>query len=285
MFTRSGGTIALYLDPWVSRAVPFDRPNQGDPFVTVSSPEVSVELITDLPLVLAAPAAEIAEFAAGSGTAWAFTVHDVRDVALVLAPDFLVRSRTVGGVKVRAYSRRRLRGGAAARAGDPGAPGGAAGPGVDYPWPALVAVETEGGEAMDRPALVWIPRTLDTLNRTYLVHHEVATSGSTASSATTSATTRSWTRRLPICWHGRPSAPSGRRVAPRRPLIGRSPAIRAAATEVVYVQGGLLLDDIRARIGTSRFWKALAGFVEANRFGLAETRDLLDALEEAAPGG
>ena len=39
MFTRSGGTLALYRwIPWVSKAEPFDRPNSGEPFVTPSEP-------------------------------------------------------------------------------------------------------------------------------------------------------------------------------------------------------------------------------------------------------
>jgi hypothetical protein len=288
MFTRSGGTIALYRwIPWVSRAVPFQRPNQGDPFVTVSSPEVSVELLTDAPLVLAAPAADVAEFDAGSGKAWAFTVHDVRDVALVLAPDFVVRRETVDGVAVKAYS----------RSGELGA-GLLLGLtaqaladerrllGVDYPWPALVAAETQGGEAMESPGLVWIPRTLDSLNRTYLVHHEVAHQwfyglvGNDQrndpfldeAAADLLARTVLGSFRSTRC--------------PVAPLDGSIARYQDSCYyEVVYVQGGLLLDDVRARMGANRFWKAMADFVEAHRFQIVETRDLLDALAAAAPDG
>ncbi len=39
LFTRANGAIQLYRWlPWISRATPFNRPNHGDPFVTVSSP-------------------------------------------------------------------------------------------------------------------------------------------------------------------------------------------------------------------------------------------------------
>ena len=288
MFTRSDGTYALYRwIPWISRAVPFDRPNQGDPFVTVSSREVSVELITDLPLLLASPAAEVAEFEAGVGTAWAFTVHDVRDVALVLAPDFVVRQEKVGDVTVRAYS----------RDGD-----FAAGRlldlttmalraeqrvlGADHPWPTLVAVETAGGEAMEAPGMIWIPRSLDSLNRTYLVHHEVA---------------HQWfyglvgndQRNDPFLDEAAADLLARTALGSFRPTrCAQAPLDQSIAGyqgrcyyEVVYVQGGLLLDGVRVRIGTSRFWKALAGFLEDHGFELVGTRDLLDALEDAAPSG
>ncbi len=50
LFSRAGGTLALYRwIPWASRAVPFDRPNHGDPFVTPSSPLVRVRVTTDVP--------------------------------------------------------------------------------------------------------------------------------------------------------------------------------------------------------------------------------------------
>ena len=288
MFTRSGGAIALYRwVPWISRAVPFDRPNQGDPFVTLSSPEVSVELITDLPLVLASPAAEVAEFAAGSGTAWAFTLHDVRDVALVLAPDLVLRQEKVAGVTVKAYSRdgafaadRLLQLTTQALSAEKRVLG------ADYPWPVLVAVETEGGEAMESPGLIWMPRSLDTLNRTYLVHHEVA---------------HQWfyglvgndQRNDPFLDEAAADLLARTALNSFRPTRCAQAALDQSIAryqgscyyEVVYVQGGLLLDDVRARIGTNRFWKAMARFLEEHRFQLVGTRDLLDALEDAAPKG
>ena len=288
MFSRANGTIALYRwVPWISRAVPFDRPNTGDPFVTVSSREVSVELLTDFPLYLASPAAEVAEFAAGSGGAWAFTLHDVRDVALVLAPDFVMRQDKIGGVTVRAYSR----GGdfAAQQLLDLTTQALSAEKavlGADYPGSVLVAVETEGGEAMEAPGLIFVPRTLDSLNRTYLVHHEVA---------------HQWfygmvgndQRNDPFLDEAAADLLARTALGSFRPTrCSQAPLDQSIARydgrcyyEVVYVQGGLLLDSVRVRIGTNRFWKALARFLDAHRNELVGTRDLLDALEEAAPDG
>ena len=52
--------------------------------------------------------------------------------------------------------------------------------------------------------------------------------------------------------------------------------------EVVFVQGGGFLNEVRLRMGTKPFWKALAGYVEANRNGIGGTKQLLDALRAAS---
>lgn len=286
LFTRAEGEIALYRwIPWISRAMPFDRPNQGDPFETVSSPEVSVELLTDEPLVLAAPAANVVEYAAGFGKAWSFTVHDVRDVAIALAPDFVTRRQKVGEVTVLAYSRegdveadRLLALTTQALSEEQRIVG------VGYPWPALVAVETHGGEAMESPGQIWIPRSLDSLNRTYLVHHEVG---------------HQWFYGLVgNDQRGQPFFDEAGADLLARTALGTFRATRCGRAaldgsiaaykgrcyyEVIYVQGGLLLDDLRARIGSKRFWAAIAGFLTAHRFQIATSRELLDAIEAAAP--
>jgi hypothetical protein len=286
LFTRAGGEIALYRwIPWISRALPFDRPNHGDPFETVSSPEVSVEILSDEPLVLAAPAARVIEYAAGFGNAWSFTVHDVRDVAVALAPDFAVRRQTVDGVAIKAYSRagdiaaqRLLTLATQALSREQRVVG------VDYPWPALVAVETQGGEAMESPGQVWIPRSLDSVNRTYLVHHEVGHQwfyGLVGNDQRTDP----FFDEAGADLLARTSIGSFRAPRCSRAALDGSIAKYAGRCyyEAIYVQGGLLLEEVRARMGSKRFWAAIAAFLDAHRFGIVKTRDLLDSLEAAAP--
>jgi hypothetical protein len=53
--------------------------------------------------------------------------------------------------------------------------------------------------------------------------------------------------------------------------------------EQVYIQGGNLLDDTRARLGTSTFFATLRRYLVGNRWGLVHTRTLLDALDAATP--
>ncbi|HXG26786.1 MAG TPA: hypothetical protein VNL94_08050 [Candidatus Binatia bacterium] len=288
MFTRSGGTVALYRwIPWVSQALPFDRPNKGDPFVLVSSPEVSVEILADRRVELAAPAvpaADITEFQAGNGTAWAFTVRDVRDVSILLAPDFAVAREKVGAVEVRAYSRggsfeaQRLLGLAtqALRRQSEQL-------GVAYPWAALVAVETLGGEALESPGLIWIPRGLDTLNRTYLVNHEVAHqwfyglvgNDQRNQPFVDEAAADMLTRTVLVSFRASRCT--------RDALDGTlADYVGRCYYETIYVQGGLFLDDIRERMGTKRFWATIRAYLEEHRFGLATTRDLLDALQSGS---
>jgi hypothetical protein len=284
MFTRSGGTLALYRwIPWISRAVPFDRPNEGDPFVTPTSDRVDVELITDLPMVLASPATDITQVAAGAGEYWSFSMEHVRDVSIILAPDFQVLKGKVNGVAVRVYTRSGTSAGQrllslATRAITDEADR----LGVAYPWPALAVVETTGGTGLESPGLVWIPRNLSSLNRTYMVSHEIAhqwfyglvgndqQADPFADEAAADLLARTVLGTL------RPSHCS------RTPL---DRSIRAYSSgcyyEVIYVQGGLVLDQIRKDMGTTKFWAAMAAYLNDNRYGLVGTKVLLDTLQHA----
>src|SRR5215213_8360728 len=152
MFTRYGGTIALYRwIPWVSVARPFDRPNHGDPFYTPSSPQVAVNLTLDKARVLAAPVPGLSKSASKT---WTFTAHDVRDVSIVLAADFAVATGSVDGIAIRAYSRPGGVSGATLRDRAVSAlHKEAARVGVAYPWPSFTVVETVGGYAMESPGL------------------------------------------------------------------------------------------------------------------------------------
>ena len=286
LFSRSGGTLALYRwIPWVSRAAPFTRPNVGDPFVTPTSPQVDVELLTDERMIAAGPTTNMVEVPAGIGSAWSFTVRDMRDVAVVLAPDFSVVRGEVGGVPVKAYSRNgRI---AAERLLDLAIRAireEATQLDVPFPWPSLSIVETQGGEGMESPGLIWIPENVDTLNRTYLVHHEVA---------------HQWFYGLVgNDQQAEPFADEGMADLLARTVLGtlRSSrcgrealdgSIRAYSNgcyyEVIYVQGGLLLDDLRQLMGDKLFWATIKDYLETHRLGLSGTRQLLDTLQDASP--
>ena len=282
LFSRAGGTLALYRwIPWVSRAVPFDRPNHGDPFVTPSSSRVTATVTTDVPMILASPAA----VPVADGRTWSFEARDVRDVALVLAPDFEVAVGDAGDIAVRAFTR----------------PGGLDGDrlvaqavnaldemadrlDIAYPWPAFTIVETTGGYGMESPGLIWIPSGTESANIPYLVHHETA---------------HQWFYGLVgTDQQAEPFADEAAADLLARTVLGilrdsrcdRAPLDRGITRysqdcyyEVVYIQGGNLLDDLREAMGSDRFWPAIRDYLEANRFGLAGTRQLLDVLQAASP--
>jgi hypothetical protein len=288
MFTHADGVLALNRwIPWVSQAVPFARPNDAPPFVTPTSPRVDVEIVTDEPMDLASSAKSVVEVPAGAGRAWAFSVEDVRDLSVVLAPRFEVFRGEAKGVPIRAYVR-------------PGSPNGnrlvamaedalrtyTDQLGVDYPWPTLSVVETEGGEGLETPGLIWVPRTKDNLNRTYVTYHLVAHQwfyGLVGSNAQAD----------PFAGDGMSDLlariATGTLRASRCPTTRLDRAVTAYAGncyyEVVQVQGGLLLDDVRQRMGSSRFYAGVRAYLEANRFGIGGTRKLLAALEKASSTG
>jgi len=283
LFTRYGGTLSLYRwIPWVSVARPFDRPNHGDPFVTPSSPQVSVKLTLDKARILAAP---VPGLSTAASKTWSFTAHHVRDVAIVLASDFAVSSRSVNGVAIRAYSR----------------PGGVSGAtladkaraalaseasrvGVAYPWTSFTVVETKGGYGMESPGLVWIPANTLSANLTYLVYHETA---------------HQWFYGLVgnDQWK-EPFADEAGADLLARTVLGNLRSSRCATDdldrritqyssacyyETIYIQGGNVLNSFRSKMGTSLFWHTVANYVETYGRKLGGTKRLLDMLDAASP--
>jgi hypothetical protein len=281
MFSRSGGVLTLYRwIPWVSVATPFDRPNAGQPFVTPTSPEVDVELLTDAPLVLAAPSAKYDEFAAGSGNYWAFSAKDVRDVAIVLAPEFRVATGKADGVPVRAFSRP---GGPSATALLDLAIGAVRSEadqlGMAFPASSMTVIDTPAGVGLESPGMVWVPRKLDTRNRTYAIYQGVA---------------HQWfyglvgndQRAEPFADEG-PSDLLARSVlhtlrASRCGQVALDRAVTKYAGscyyEQVIVQGGRVLDSLRQRMGTTAFWTAMRAYLNEYRGEIAGTKELLETL-------
>lgn len=281
LFSRAGGTIAMYRwIPWISRAVPFDRPNHGDPFVTPSSPRVRVMVTTNVPMVLASPG----RAPTVRGLTSTFEVTDVRDVAIVLAPDFIETVGDAGGIPVRVYTRPggldrvRLAELAALAIGRI-----AHRLGVPYPGAVFTVAETAGGSGMESPGLIWIPRQTTRANLAYLVHHEAA---------------HQWFYGLVgNDQQAEPFADEAPADLVARTVLGILRTSRCATApldrpitrysaacyyEVIYIQGGNVLDDARRRMGTSAFWAAIRGYLEDHRFGLGSTRALLTALVDVS---
>jgi hypothetical protein len=282
LFTRANGIVELHRwVPWVSRARRFDRPNHGDPFVTPVSPLVTIRIRSDVRLHYATTGGQIAT--ADDGRTRVFRARNVRDFVVTAAKDFRARERLVGGVRVRVVSRP---GFPAARTLDAAVRAfrrleARLGP---YPYGVLKVAQTAGGFGMEGPGIAWIPGNTPASNLAYLVTHEIA---------------HQWFYGLVGNDQARePFADEAAADFAARNVLGLRRASRCAPDaldrtiyrysgacyyEVVYIQGGNLLDRARQRMGGVAFWPALRRYVADHRFGLVPTRTLLDALDAATP--
>jgi hypothetical protein len=282
MFTRTNGIADLYRWlPWVSRRITFDRPNHGDPFETPTSRLVEVRIHANRPLKLATTGDR--RTISRDRLVQTFVARDVRDFTVTAALDYRTRERVVAGTTIRLYYR-------------PGAPAGAM---LDaaadafgalrsrlgaYPYSTFKVVQSAGGYGMESPRLIWIPTGVARSNLRYLAAHETA---------------HQWFYGLVgNDQSAEPFADEAAADFAARFVLGQKRSSRCGTTrldrsiydysaacyyEVIYIQGGNLLDRARVAMGSTAFWSALRGYVAANRHRLVGTSTLLDTLDAATP--
>jgi hypothetical protein len=282
LFTRANGIIDMHRwIPWISRKRKFDRPNHGDPFVTPVSDRVTVRLRTDVPLRFGTSGHVVST--SSDGLTRTFRATNIRDFVVTAAADYRVLKRRVGDTKVRLVARP---GFPAARALDAAANAvrkleAKLGP---YPYGTLRVVQSAGAYGMEGPGIAWIPTGTPSGNLTYLVTHEIA---------------HQWFYGLVGNDQARePFADEAATDFVARRVLGLRRGSRCASDdldrsiyrysslcyyEVVYIQGGNVLDNARQKMGSKPFWAALRGYVADHRWGLSHTRTLLDALDAATP--
>jgi hypothetical protein len=277
LFTRANGIVDAHRwIPWVSRRVAFNRPNHGDPFVTPVTPRVRVTIRSDRTLVFATTGERVAV----SGLRQTFEATNVRDFALTAAPDYKTISTTVGDNVIRVYYR-------------PGGPASAilaaakrafakmeplVGP---YPYRTYDLAQTAGGYGMEAPGLTWIPTGVGSANLSYLVHHETGhqwfygiVGNDQANEPFTDEALTDFLARNVL----------GQRRSSRCSTARLDLSIYKYSStcyyEVIYIQGGNFLDDLRKQMGNTAFWSGLRSYVAANRFKLTPTKTLLDTLDD-----
>lgn len=278
LFTRANGIVEAHRwIAWVSRATPFDRPNTGDPFVTGVSPRVRVTIASDRAIRWATTGEQVG----GAGRTTRFEARNVRDFAIVGAPDFATRTAKAGRVTIRVFSRPGFPAATVLAAARSALVKEAALLGA-YPYPTYDVAQTAGGSGMEAPGLTWIPTRA--ANLTYLLAHETAhqwfygivgndqARQPFADEAMTDFVARHVTglRRAPRCAAARLDLPIYRYSA-------------ACYYETIYIRGGNLLDDTRQAMGSTAFWAGVRDDLAANRFRIATTRTLLETLDRHTP--
>ena len=282
MFTRTNGIVDAYRwIPWVSRATPFTRPNHGDPFITPISPEVDLTVRTDRRLVIASTADRVSGSA--DGLTQRLIARNVRDVTITAAPDFRTQTVTLGPTKVRYYYRSTANKALIVDAAVDAFRAMRSRLGI-YPYPIYKVVQSAGGFGMESPGMTWIPLGVGRANLRYLVAHETAhqwfyglvgndqARQPFADEALADFVARdvTGTRRASRC-------------STRRLDLSIYKYSAACYYEVIYIQGGNLLNEARRRMGSSLFWATLRSYAQAQRYKISTTPTLLQTLDAATP--
>ena len=280
LFTRTNGILEAHRwIPWVSRRTPFNRPNHGDPFVTPVSPLVRVSITSDRTLVYATPGTRVTR----SGLRQTFEATNVRDFAFTAAPDYKTTSATVGDTVIRVYYRSGFPATATLAAAKRAIAKMEAlvGP---YPYRTYRLAQTAGGFGMESPGLTWIPTGVARSNVSYLVTHETGhqwfyslIGNDQARQPFADEALTDFLARYTL------GARRASRCSTARLDLTIYRYSRACYYEVVYIQGGNFLGDLRRRMGSTAFWRGLRTYVAANRFAFGSTKELLDTLDAATP--
>ena len=281
MWAKGNDVLNLYrFIPWLSRKLPFQRDNHGDPFVTPTSPHVRVRLTADRDLTYATSGARIAV----DGRTQTFEARNVRDFNITASPRYKVLSKRTpdGDTLIRVFTingradllmRSALRAFKAYEAWI-----------GEYPWPTFNIAESAGGYAMESPGLIWMPMEKFTdSDVVYITAHEtghqwfygaVGNDQATdmfADEAMTDFISRRLVNRL------RSSYCADDRFD--KTLYQYS---GSCYFEVIYVQGSRFIDQIRKRVGDGPFWAAVRTYYADNLFGVSDNKTLLEALREPA---
>jgi hypothetical protein len=133
--------------------------------------------------------------------------------------------------------------------------------------------QSAGGDGMESPELIWLPREAAGSHLRWLTLHETAQqwfyglvgSDQAQQPFADEAAADMLARTASGIWR-----------ASRCPTARLDRSIYAYSArcyfEIVYVQGSGLLDEIRAQMGSTAFWAAIRGYIAAHHDGLGGTK-------------
>jgi hypothetical protein len=283
LFAKVNGTLTAYRwIPWLSAAIPFDRPNFGSPFLTAVSADVKVRLTSERRLIYGTSGQLVST--SSDHLTQAFTAKNVRDFNFAADPGYrrlvgwsgatkvVVLYKLLPGAKMLDWAERALEF-YSSRVGP-------------YVYPTLVVAETGGGTGMESPAMVWLPDGTPSAKIPYLVAHEVAHQWFYAMLGSNSAQ--------------EPFADEAVADFLARKLIGTLRASSCSAQrldgtiwdysdacyyEAIYIQGGNYLNSYRALVGSSHFWAGLRVYFKIYLFRIGGTRQLWATLDAVSGYG
>ena len=152
-----------------------------------------------------------------------------------------------------------------------------------YPYPTFAIAESGGGSGMEAPGSIWIPRGLSSGRLPWLVSHEAAHQWFYAIVGNDQAR-EPFADEAMADFLARYVTGTGREPCPADTLDRTIYRYSARCYfEVIYVQGGRVLDQLRHRMGATAFWAGIRDYLTTNRFGLGGTRLLLETLDAHTP--
>jgi hypothetical protein len=285
LFAKLKGTLTAYRwIPWLSAAIPFDRPNYGSPFLTAVSADVSVRLTSERRLIYGT-SGQLTSTSTDQLTQ-TFAAKNVRDFNFAADPGY---SRLVGwsgttkivvlykllpSSKMLYWAQRALE-----------FYSSKVGP---YVYPTLVLAETGGGTGMESPAMVWLPDGTSSARIPYLVAHEVAHQWFYAMLGSNQATEPFADEAVADFLARKLLANFRASSCSQQRLDGTVwDYTDACYYEVIYIEGGNYLKAYRALVGGSLFWAGMRAYYKIYLFRIGGTRQLwatLDAVSGYAGG-
>ena len=280
LFAKIDNVITAYRwIPWLSKRHSWSTPNFGETYVTQTANDVRVTLTSDRAGVKYATTGNQVE---GDGTGNVFVAHNVRDFNFSASTRYKVMTADYRGVtfgfytfSLSASSLMNLTRTAFDEFSDKIG---------EYPYGTMSVAEIPSGGGMESPGMLWIPSNATSAARKrYLVTHEVAHQwfyGVVGNNqATDPFADEALAEFLVRTIIGFRSSKCG-----DRNLDGSVYEYSATCYyEVIYIQGGNFLDDLRRRMGSTDFWAGIRDHLATNRFRLTGTKSLLDTLDDHTP--
>jgi hypothetical protein len=285
LFAKLNGTLAAYRwIPWLSAAIPFDRPNFASPFVTAVSADVKVHLTSERRLIYGTSGQLVST--SPDHLTQSFAAKNVRDFNFAADPGYsrlvgwsgatkiIVLYKVLPGSKMLYWAQRAL-----------AYYSSKVGP---YVYPTLVVAETGGGTGMESPAMVWMSDRYASTRVPYIVAHEVAHQWFYAMLGSNSAVEPFADEALADFLARKLLASFRSSNCSRQRLDGTVwDYTDACYYEVIYIQGGNYLNAYRALVGGSLFWAGMRAYFKIYLFRIGGTRQLwatLDAVSGYAGG-